>query len=134
MALASLLLSAEPGCIHRSRQSNEIRTKLLRFLDVRSRKQAITGEQKRSFTISDIVEAHGGRKPETFRSTRNSRGCFEKSGLAAPEVGEAALGHRLDALLEVLGAAQPVLFDELALGGGLDFVAQPAAHRLARRH
>jgi hypothetical protein len=32
------------------------------------------------------------------------------------EVAQAALGHRFDALPEILGAAQPVLLDEFALG------------------
>src|SRR5207237_8164749 len=54
--------------------------------------------------------------------------------LPALEVREATFAHRLDAFLEVLRPAQPILFDELALGGGFDRVAQPAAYRLACRY
>ncbi len=43
-----------------------------------------------------------------------------KRGSAAFEVGQAALGVGLDAFLEILGATQPVLLDELALGRRLD--------------
>src|SRR5262249_58977753 len=78
-------------------------------------------------------------RPDAGRSGPDAelaaRDCFAtQSILTASEVGEAALGHRLDAFFEILGAAQPVLLDELALGGSFDGIAQAAAHRLARRH
>src|ERR1041384_3609708 len=51
----------------------------------------------------------------------------------ALEIGQAAVGVGLDAFLEILGAAQPILLDQLAFGGRLDLVDEAAAHRLARR-
>ena len=49
------------------------------------------------------------------------------------EIGEPAVGHCLDAFGEVLGAAQPVLLDQLALGRRLDGIDEAAAQRLSRR-
>src|SRR6476620_10850539 len=53
---------------------------------------------------------------------------------AALPVAGALLGIGLDAFLEVLGLAQPILLDELALGGDLGAIGEEAAHRLAGRH
>lgn len=49
------------------------------------------------------------------------------------EIRQTALGVGLDTFAEILGAAQPVLLDELAFGGGVDRVGEAATHRLARR-
>ena len=49
------------------------------------------------------------------------------------EIGQAALGVGLDALLEILGAAQPILLDQLALGRRLDLVDKPAPQGFSRR-
>src|SRR5579875_44686 len=76
-----------------------------------------------------------------------ARGCCASSLIAPPllppnpcappargsmpvEIGQAALGHRLDALGEVLAAAQPILLDQLALAdrrGHIDYRMQAIA-------
>jgi hypothetical protein len=57
--------------------------------------------------------------------------------LPPQEVRQAALGVGLDALTEILGAAQPVLLDHLALGrrlGGFDKAARSAGTVAAHQH
>src|ERR1044071_4675044 len=56
-----------------------------------------------------------------------------KSGSAALKIRQAALGISLDAFLEILRAAQPILLDQLALGCRLDLVDEPAPYGLACR-
>src|SRR3990167_3765580 len=53
--------------------------------------------------------------------------------LAALPVARPFLGVGLDAFLEVLGLARPVLLGEFALGGDFGRVSEAAAHGLARR-
>src|SRR6185437_4770592 len=54
-------------------------------------------------------------------------------GSAALPVAGPALRVGLDALLEVLGLAQPVLLDELALRRDLGGISKATSHGLARR-
>ncbi len=86
--------------------------------------------------VRPVRPGPGGPGPSAELATcgRGTASTGTESFLPALEIREAAVGHCLDAFLEILGAAQPVLFDELALGRGFDGVAEPAAHRLARRH
>src|SRR5205085_230786 len=48
------------------------------------------------------------------------------------EIGQAAVGVGLDAFLEILGAAQTILLDQLAFGRRFDLVDEAAADGLAR--
>src|SRR5579885_1885702 len=61
--------------------------------------------------------------------------CAERNsgGLTPLEIRHAAVRHGLDAFAEILGAAQPVLLDQLALGGRVDRVGEAAPQRLAGR-
>src|SRR5476651_2203476 len=60
--------------------------------------------------------------------------CGMAGGLTVLPVAGTLLGVGLDAFLEVLGLARPVLLGELALGGDLGTVGEATAHGLARRH
>jgi hypothetical protein len=59
---------------------------------------------------------------EVYHVDTHEQMCISANLIAvnALEIRETAVRHRLDALFEVLSSAQPVLLDELALGGGLD--------------
>src|SRR3954454_6365409 len=67
-----------------------------------------------------------GFLPWLFRA----RGFAGRSLSPPLEIGQAALGVGLDAFLEILGAAQPILFHQLAFGSRLDLIDEAAAHGL----
>src|SRR6266851_3451052 len=97
----------------------------------RTRCRAGASSPPRCAAVSDYLTlsrtaGEGGPGPQG----RVGEGLYELPPL---EIGETAIGHCLDAFLEVLGAAQPVLLDKLALGCRLDRVNKAAAHGLARR-
>src|SRR5579885_2745242 len=61
--------------------------------------------------------------------------CAERNsgGLTPLEIRHAAVRHGLDAFAEILGAAQPVLLDQHALGGGADCAISRASAWAALR-
>ena len=68
------------------------------------------------------LDHHGGRADGGFDQAGSG-------GLAPLEIRHAALRHRLDAFLEVLGRAQAASALQLVLGRSLDAIGKPRAHR-----
>src|SRR6202044_440356 len=85
--------------------------------------------------ITPVVCCEGRLLIPAFRREAAAYGSPRARGrrLPPPEIRDPALGGGLDAFLEILGGAQPVLFDQFMVGGGQHAVGEAGAHGGAGR-